>query len=94
MSIDVKENLNVEKMEEKYEPTVKRSLFIERQAVDADAAYQRLAITRKTLEEYKAAINATNTVDVVGEHKVLYTDIESTMQMICLQEQMLINQGK
>lgn len=84
MSIDVKENMNGNAA-----PS-----FIEGQGVDADAAYQRLAITRKTLAEYKAAINATNTVDVVGELKTLYTNIENTMQLICLQEQMLINQGK
>lgn len=84
MSIDVRENLNGNAV-----PS-----FIEGQGVDANAAYQRLAITRKTLAEYKAAINATNTVDVVGELKTLYTNIENTMQLICLQEQMLINQGK
>ena len=84
MSIEVRENLNVNEM-----PS-----FIEGQGVDADAAYQRLAITRKTLAEYKAAINATNTVDVVGELKSLYSDLEATMNLIILQEQMLINQGK
>ena len=83
MSIDVKENM-----------TVATPTFIERQGVDADAAYQRLAITRKTLAEYKAAINATNTVDVVGELKNLYLKLESTMNLIALEEQMLINQGK
>lgn len=84
MTIDVNEN-----MKEVAAPS-----FIEGQGVDADAAYQRLAITRKTLAEYKAAINATNTVDVVGELKELYLELESTMNLIALQEQMLINQGK
>ena len=84
MSIDVKENMN----------GIAVTSFIEGQGVDADAAYQRLAVTRKTLAEYKAAINATNTVDVVGELKSLYADIEATMNLIILQEQMLINQGK
>lgn len=84
MSIDVKGNLN----------GIAKASFIEGQGVDTDAAYQRLAITRKTLAEYRAAINATNTVDVVGELKSLYTDIEYTMNLICIQEQMLINQGK
>lgn len=84
MSIDVRENLNGNAV-----PS-----FIEGQGVDADAAYQRLAITRKTLAEYKAAINATNTVDVASELKLLYGDIESTMKLIILQEMMLINQGK
>ena len=83
MTIEVRENLNIEK-----------PAFIEGQGVDADAAYQRLAITRKTLKEYKAAINATNTVDVVGELKSLYSDLETTMNLIILQEQLLINQGK
>ena len=83
MTIEVRENLNIEK-----------PAFIEGQGVDADAAYQRLAITRNTLAEYKAAINATNTVDVVGELYNLYADIERTMNLIALQEQMLINQGK
>lgn len=83
MSIDVKENM-----------TSETPAFIEKQGADSDAAYQRLAITRKTLAEYKAAINATNTVDVVGELKTLYTSLENTMNLICLQEQMLINQGK
>ncbi|MBR5583133.1 MAG: hypothetical protein IKW21_01245 [Lachnospiraceae bacterium] len=84
MTIDVKENMN----------GIAAPSFIEGQGVDADAAYQRLAVTRKTLAEYKAAINATNTVDVVGELKSLYADIEATMNLIILQEQMLINQGK
>lgn len=84
MSIDVKENMNGNAA-----PS-----FIEGQGVDADAAYQRLAITRKTLAEYKAAINATNTVDVASELKLLYGDIESTMKLIILQEMMLITQGR
>ena len=84
MTIDVKENMN----------GIAAPSFIEGQGVDADAAYQRLSVTRKTLAEYKAAINATNTVDVVGELKSLYADIEATMNLIILQEQMLINQGK
>lgn len=84
MSIDVKENMN----------GIAAPSFIEGQGVDADAAYQRLAVTRKTLAEYKAAINATNTVDVVGELKSLYSDLETTMNLIILQEQLLINQGK
>ena len=84
MSIDVKEN-----MKEIATPS-----FIEGQGVDADSAYQRLAITRKMLAEYKAAINATNTVDVVGEHKELYADVEASMKLIVLKEELLINQGK
>ena len=83
MTIDVRENMVPEVF-----------AFVEKQGVDANAAYQRLAITRKMLAEYKAAINATNTVDVVGELYNLYADIERTMNLIALQEQMLINQGK
>lgn len=84
MNIEVKENLN----------GIATSSFIEGQSVDADAAYKRLSVTRKTLAEYKAAINATNTVDVVGELKILYGDIENIMKRIILQEQILINQGE
>ena len=84
MSIDVKENLN----------RIEMPSFIEGQGVDADAAYQRLAITRKMLKEYKAAINATNTVDVVGEHKDLYADIETSLKLIALKEERLIHQSK
>lgn len=83
MSINVRESMTPEVF-----------AFVEKQGIDADAAYQRLAITRNTLAEYKAAINATNTVDVVGELYNLYADIERTMNLIMLQEQMLINQGK
>ena len=83
MSIDVRESMTPEIF-----------AFVKKQGVDADAAYQRLAITRKTLAEYKEAVNATNTVDVVGELYNLYADIERTMNLIILQEQMLINQGK
>lgn len=84
MNIDVKENMN----------GIVTASFIEAQKIDSDAAYQRLAITRKTLAEYKAAINATNTVDVAGKLKSLYESVETTMLMIALEEQMLIHQGK
>lgn len=68
--------------------------FIKKQTIDADAAYQRLAITRRTLADYQAAINATNTADLVGEIKYLYDSLQQTMRLICLQEQKLINQGE
>lgn len=84
MNIDVKENMN----------GIVTASFIEAQKIDSDAAYQRLAITRKTLAEYKAAINATNTVDVAGKLKSLYESVETTMLMIALEEQMLIHQGE
>lgn len=84
MSIDVRENMN----------GIATASFIEAQKIDSDAAYQRLAITRQTLAEYKAAINATNTVDVAGKLKSLYESVETTMLMIALEEQMLIHQGE
>lgn len=84
MNIDVKENMN----------GIVTASFIEGQGVDTDAAYKRLAITRQTLAEYKAAINATNTVDVAGSLKDLYERVEATMKLIELEEQMLIHQGK
>ena len=86
MNIDVKSNLKLN--------SVEKPSFIERQGVDASAAYERLAITRKTLSEYKAAINATNTADVKGELLNLYAEVERAMMLIALEEQMLINQGK
>lgn len=53
--IDVRENL---KTSESVKPS-----FVGIQKVDADAAYQRLKITRQFLKEYREAINSTNTVD-------------------------------
>ena len=71
-----------------------RTSFIEGQKTDTKAACERLMITRKMLKDYKAAINATNTVDIAGEHKHLYEELEATMKLICLQEQQLIMQGE
>ena len=71
-----------------------RAAFITEQKVDADAAYQRLSITRDTLKQYKAAINATNTAGISDELKSLYAEVESTMKLIELSEQKLILQGE
>jgi len=68
--------------------------FIEGQKVDASAAFTRLMIVKKAQKEIKRAINDTNTVDIAGEHKALYDQLESTLRMIGLQEEMLIHQGE
>ena len=68
--------------------------FIKNQKADADAAYKRLAIIRKHLKEMEAEINATNIVDICGEHLHLYEELRSTMKLICLQEQQLILMGE
>lgn len=68
--------------------------FIEGQKIDAGAAFQRLTITRRMLSDFKAAINATNTVDIAGEHKQLYSEVEATLKLIVLLEQQLIAQGE
>ena len=70
------------------------SSFIGRQGVDGGAAFKRHEITKATLEKYRAEINATNTVDVVGELKSLYDQLESTMKLIILHEEQLIAQSK
>ena len=94
MSIDVKGNLNVGNMEEKYEPIVKRSLFIERQAVDADAAYKRIEIIRRHKREMLAEINATNTVDIVGTHAAHYDNAFVDLDILVMDEEDIIRQGK
>lgn len=71
-----------------------KNTFIENQKVDADAAYERLSITRKTLKNFKRAINDTNTVDVAGELKLLYMQAENTLLQICTHEELLISQGE
>lgn len=89
--IDVKENLTTVEAE----PTAKeKRSFVSNQKVDADAAYQRLKATRKTLASYSRKINETNTVDIVGEHKALYEELEMTMKLIILAEQSLIDEGE
>jgi hypothetical protein len=68
-------------------------MFIKRQGADSDAAYERLAIIRRHLKEMEFEINATNTVDVAGEHAKHYEDMFNNMKLIDLDEQMLINQA-
>ena len=68
--------------------------FIENQKADASAAYKRLAILRKHLDELYKEINETNTVDICGEHLHLYEELQGTMKLICLQEQQLILMGE
>ena len=86
-SVDVRSNVTEDNS------THTSGFFTERKA-DADAAYQRLALTRKTLKMYQREINNTNTVDIVGELKDLYIDLEKTMKMIILIEQQLILEGE
>ena len=68
--------------------------FIETQKADANAAYKRLAILRKHLDELYKEINETNTVDICGEHLRLYEELQGTMKLICIQEQQLIMMGE
>ena len=68
--------------------------LIEKQKVDANAAYKRLAILRKHLDELHHEINETNVVDICGEHLRLYGELQSTMKLICLEEQQLIMMGE
>ena len=73
---------------------ISRPSFIEGQKIDAEAAFQRLTITRRMMSDFKTAINATNTVDIAGEHKQLYSEVEATLKLIALHEQQLIAQGE
>lgn len=82
--VNVKETMN----------GVVESTFFTPQKVDADAAYARLALTRKMLKMYQRDINDTNTSDITGEHKNLYIEIERILQMIMLKEQQLILDGE
>lgn len=68
-------------------------MFIKRQGADADAAYKRLSIIRRHLKEMEAEINATNTVDVVGEHEKHYQDAAISLQLAILAEENLIHQA-
>ena len=94
MSIDVKENLNVENMEVRTEPKLSKSLFIEAQGVDADAAYKRIEIIRRHKREMLAEINATNTVDIIGLHAAHYDNAFLDLDIIVMDEENVIRQGK
>lgn len=68
-------------------------MFIKRQGADADAAYERLSIIRRHLKEMEAEINATNTVDIVGEHAKHYEDAFANWKHAMLDEENLIHQA-
>ena len=83
--LNVKEAMNT---------TTAGSEFFITQKADADAAYQRLTITRKALKMYQREINDTNTSDIVGELKDLYIELEKVMKLIVIAEQQLIFDGE
>ena len=68
--------------------------FIEGHRPDADAAYQRLKLTRKMTKEYRTAINDTNTADVPDHLKELYADAFILLLEIISEEQRLIREGE
>lgn len=68
--------------------------FIQAQGVDTEAAFQRMTITKDMLGQYQAAINSTNTADIVGTHKALFDKLESVMKEIINEEMILIAMGK
>lgn len=71
-----------------------RTNFIKTQMADAASAFERLSTLRHARKEIAYAINNTNTVDITGEHLKLYNQLEDTIKLICLQEEMLIHQGE
>ena len=71
-----------------------RPSFIKSQGVNTEAAFQRMTITKEMLEQYQAAINATNTADIVGIHKALYDKLEQVAKSIIDEEMILIAMGK
>ena len=68
-------------------------MFIKKQGADADAAYKRLSIIRRHLKEMEMEINATNTIDVAGEHAKHYDDMFADLKLLELDEQMIIKQA-
>lgn len=85
--VDVKSTVTVDNSK-------RPSAFFDSQKADADAAYQRMAITKKTLKMYQREINDTNTTDITGDLKDLYINLEYTMNMIIAAEQQLIFDGE
>lgn len=67
--------------------------FIKSKGIDTEAAYKRMNITKEMLDHYQAAINATNTADVVGIHGSLYNDLEVIAKAIIREEKKLIDLG-
>ena len=76
------------------ETRARKSSFVRTQGIDSSAAFQRMTITKRTLEEYQAEINATNTADVVGNLARLYDDLEILAKAIIREEQLLISLGE
>lgn len=70
------------------------SSFFSPQKIDADAAYQRLSLARKTLKMFQREVNDTNITDITGDLRDLYIDFEKTMQLIILEEQKLVFAGE
>lgn len=87
LGVNVKSNVTVDDSQ-------RVSTFFTPQKADADAAYQRLALTRKALKMYHREINDTNTRDITGDLMDLYIDLEKTMQLIIIEEQRLILEGE
>ena len=87
-TVDVKESMGA------VESSVKRSLFIERQGVDPDAAYKRIEIIRRHKREMLAEINATNTADIIGTHAAHYDDAFLDLDILVLDEENIIHQGR
>lgn len=83
-TVDVKETVGT---------GIRRSSFVKTQGVDGEAAFQRMTITKRTLEDYQAKINSTNTADVVGNLANLYDDLEVIAKAIIREEQLLISMG-
>ena len=75
---------------ETVETGIRNQSFVKAQGVDGEAAFQRMTITKEMLEQYQAAINATNTSDIVGVHKELYDKAERAMKSIIDEEMVLI----
>lgn len=75
------------------EPMIRTS-FVKLQGVDAEAAFQRMTITKEMLRRYQAAINSTNTIDVVGRLEEMYDDLEVLAKAIIKEEQLLISIGE
>lgn len=85
--------VNAVDVKEAVETGTKASSFVTAQGVDGSAAFQRMSITKRMLEEYQAAINATNTADIIGSHRKLYDDFETVARAIIREEQLLVSMG-
>jgi hypothetical protein len=69
-------------------------LAIHPQIIDARAAFERLDLTRKTLDEYFKAINATNTAGIPESLKAEYNALYAAFRCVEASETMLVHQGK